>query len=102
VNAPRWESLQARLAEASANGGDMLVLTFDEIEDLVGPLPPPAAHKQNWWVAKNSPQARAWSSAGWCVDTVGFAARRSHSGGWVDRDLSYVPPASTPGVGQIS
>jgi hypothetical protein len=76
VNGTRWESLQARLAEASVNGGDLLVLTFDEVEELVGPLPPPAAHKKSWWVANSSPQARAWSSVGWCVDTVGFAARR--------------------------
>ena len=52
------------------------VLTFDEIEALVGPLPPGAAHKKSWWISKTSAQAASWRGAGWSVDTVGFAARK--------------------------
>ncbi len=72
----RYAPLRALLIEAAARGDELLVLSFDEVEDLVGALPPPAANKKTWWFGKSSLQARAWAAAGWRVDTVGFAARR--------------------------
>jgi len=49
---------------------DCVVLTFGEIEDLLGfALPDPARAQQEWWAndgAKNSgpsPQSRAWTQA---------------------------------------
>ncbi len=72
----RYEPLRALLVEAAARSDELIVLSFDEIEHLVGALPPPAANKKTWWLGKNSPQGRAWAAAGWRVDTVGFAARR--------------------------
>lgn len=64
------------LAARAAAGEELCVLSLDEISAIVGPLPAGAAHKKAWWFGKTSPQARAWGSAGWRVDTVGFAARR--------------------------
>lgn len=72
----RYAPLRTRLEQAGARGEELLVLGFDEVEGLVGALPPPAATTKTWWLGKSSAQARAWGAAGWRVDTVGFAARR--------------------------
>lgn len=72
----RYAPLRTLLEEAAARGDELVVLQFDEVEELVGALPPPAATSKTWWVGKSSPQGRAWAAAGWRVDTVGFAARR--------------------------
>ena len=64
------------LKDCAEQGQVACVLSFDEIEAMVGPLPPAAANKKSWWVGKQSSQAAAWRSAGWLVDTVGFAARK--------------------------
>lgn len=47
---------------------DDLVLTFDQIEDLIGfPLPAPARLQAEWWASGDrsdaSPQSRAWTHA---------------------------------------
>lgn len=75
-NADTYTGLQRLLAERAASDQQVCVLGFDEIESVVGPLPAGAAHKRAWWFGKTSPQARSWTTAGWRVDTVGFAARR--------------------------
>lgn len=71
-----YSKLAALLTDRAEQGQGLCVLSFDEIEALVGPLPPGAAHKKSWWIGKQSPQATAWRNAGWAVDTVGFAARK--------------------------
>lgn len=53
-------------------------MTFDEIADLVGGLPPTAYTTRQWW-ANNSAahtQAHAWLRAGRTVESVDFNARR--------------------------
>ncbi len=48
---------------------DTVVLTFAQIEDLLGhPLPPPARAEQTWWAnadtsGRSSTQARSWLRA---------------------------------------
>jgi hypothetical protein len=64
------------LVNRAGSGEDLCVLSFEEIAAVAGPLPAGAAHKKAWWFGRTSLQARAWESAGWRVDTVGFAARR--------------------------
>lgn len=83
-----------------------LRLTFDEIGELVGGLPPSAWDHQAWWGNNDaSVQARAWLHAGWRVDSVNQTA------GWVvfkrvstpvedddDLDTVLLPPDKPPNV----
>jgi hypothetical protein len=52
----------------------LMVLTFDEIEKIIGAeLPESAAKYRPWWgneSAAKSRQCRAWLDAGWEVDKV--------------------------------
>ena len=63
---PDYHLLQTYLRERSA---DRLVLTFGEIEDLLGfALPPEARLEPDWWgtgdlAAPCSPQTDCWSNA---------------------------------------
>ncbi len=57
--------------------GRRVSMDFDEINNLVGGLPPSAYEHQAWW--SNSPshvQASAWLNAGWRVVAVSFFAQR--------------------------
>jgi hypothetical protein len=44
-----------------------LLLSFEEIEELVGPLPRGARRLRQWWANERTAQARAWQAAGWRV-----------------------------------
>ena len=62
----RYGSLQAHLKRRYA---DMVVLTFRQIEDLLGfPLPPLARTRREWWTSdvdgEQPPQSDAWKLAG--------------------------------------
>lgn len=70
------DALSALLLARAALRESVVVLSFDEIEVLTGPLPPAAAREKRWWHGRKTTQSRAWESAGWTVDTVGFAAKR--------------------------
>jgi hypothetical protein len=65
-DAGRYRPLQKYLRDRFA---DRVVLTFSQIEDLIGfPLPDPARHDRTWWdlVAANArrpAQSDAWSLA---------------------------------------
>jgi hypothetical protein len=55
-------------------------MTFDEVAELVGPLPQSAWRHQAWWAneaAGNHVQARSWLSAGFRVDGI------DQHNGWV-------------------
>lgn len=56
-----------------------VVLTFAEIEQLIGePLPDSARKHRPWWGNKDIDQARqcqAWMSVGWHVEKVDLAAQ---------------------------
>ena len=55
---------------------DEVVLTFGEVEKLVGPLPPSAHVHRAWWANGSKVQSLAWRSAGWHVAAVDQAAQR--------------------------
>jgi hypothetical protein len=61
----KYEPLRDHLAGYAA--GDQLLLSFREIEELVGPLPRGARRLRQWWNNKSTAQARAWRAAGWRV-----------------------------------
>jgi hypothetical protein len=44
-----------------------LLLSFEEIEELVGPLPRGARRLRQWWANGATTQARSWQAAGWRV-----------------------------------
>ena len=63
-------------------------LTFDQIQDLVGPLPASAFAHPAWWANEaeggRDVQARAWTNAGRQVEAVDRDARRVRftAAGW--------------------
>lgn len=64
-------------------GDDSVEMTFDEIEQLVGPLLAAAGTKRERWTndhAQRPAQARAWLDAGRQVDSVDRASRRVRFG----------------------
>ena len=61
----KYEPLHDHLAGYTA--GEQLLLTFEEIEELVGPLPRGARRLRQWWANERTNQARAWRAAGWRV-----------------------------------
>lgn len=56
--------------------GDQHGMTFYEIADLVGGLPPSAFQYREWWDNSSHVQADAWRAAGWHVDSVSLTSRR--------------------------
>jgi len=52
-----------------------LRMTFDQVADLVGPLPQSAFVHRAWWANDTKVQSIAWRSAGWRVDAVDQTAR---------------------------
>lgn len=74
--------------ELTRDGRLAIVMTFAEIERLVGPLPPTSHANQCWWGnAENHvrfyAQCKAWAEAGYCASadlqahTVTFQRRRA-------------------------
>ena len=61
-------------------GDDPVEMTFDEIEELVGPLPRAATMQREWWsndsTATRPSHTRAWLDAGRQVDHVDRANKR--------------------------
>jgi hypothetical protein len=55
----------------------LVTFRFDELAKVVGGLPDSAYEHRQWWSNDSKPQARAWRSAGWHVDSLGvdFNAR---------------------------
>jgi hypothetical protein len=66
----RYDPLRDHLAACTEDSE--LSMTFDEIEGLVGPLPPAARAGRAWWAntADARVEALAWRSAGWRVRSV--------------------------------
>ncbi len=56
-----------------------LVLTFFEIEDIVGASLPPSAYRhRSWWAnTQHHVQAGAWMSARWQVTVVSLTEQRA-------------------------
>ncbi len=95
----KYDALHNRVNEVR-DTADSLRLSFDEIGELVGGLPPSAWEYRQWWENNDSSvQARAWMHAGWEVDQV------NQTEGWVifrrgsrpiedddDLDIGLPPP----------
>ena len=68
---PDYARLAAHLRTRAA---PQVILTFEAIEAILGePLPLAARVQSGWWrlaPGPRTPQARAWSDAGWRVEQV--------------------------------
>ena len=63
-----------------------ITLSFEEVEQLVGPLPPSARKHRPWWANDSKSEAVAWRNAGWHVAAVNLSSemvtfRRGRIGG---------------------
>jgi hypothetical protein len=81
----KYEALRSRLATADKTAGQ-LVMSWAEIEQLVGMLPG-RANSGNWWLvpAPTTAHARAWLAAGWQPQSV-----------VPGNSVVFVPSAATP------
>lgn len=84
----KYRPLTERLRQAAGS----VELTFEEIDTLVGGLPPSARYQRTWWgnTVRTHVQAAAWLSAGAEVDEV------SLEGGRVRFRRSGQPSAAVP------
>lgn len=63
----------------TTDDNDAVEMSFDEIEQLVGPLPGDAIKRREWWTNDQTTRpahARAWLDAGRQVETVDRTDRR--------------------------
>jgi hypothetical protein len=68
----KYEPLREYLA---ARPGQEEVMTFGQLEQLVGPLPDSAREHRAWWGNDGyKSQSIAWQAAGWCVASVDQAS----------------------------
>ena len=51
-------------------------MTFAQVADLVGGLPPSARTWRAWWSNDSKVQAKAWRAAGWHVASVSLDHER--------------------------
>jgi hypothetical protein len=68
----KYDPLRDHLADRT---GQTVILSFSEIEDLVGDLPA-SASTPSFWSNNSKGQAQAWRAAGWHVDAPHLDARR--------------------------
>jgi hypothetical protein len=92
--ARKYDPLRDYLAARDASDGP-LTLSFDQVGQLVGELPPSAASRATWWA--NSPstrgQAQAWRDAGWRVQSVDLDAATVI---FAPDSVSTAPPSQDP------
>ena len=69
----KYEPLRDHLASCT---GDTVSMTFPQVEELVGSLPPTARSTQQWWANDSKVQAKAWRAAGWHVDSAALTDER--------------------------
>lgn len=67
----KYEALAAFLDRLPADKRTV-TMTFREVADLVGGLPPTAYKLRQWWANDSKVEARAWRSVGWHVDERGL------------------------------
>lgn len=70
----KYDSLRDYLA--GYGPGDEVRLTFAEVEEFAGRLPPGARRLRQWWAGDSTVQAQAWRAAGWRVLLVDTAAEQ--------------------------
>jgi hypothetical protein len=71
----KYEPLQKYLATRPEQMS-RVTMSFDEVEALVGLLPPSARDYRAWWANDSKVQAQAWRAAGWRVESVNQHAGR--------------------------
>ena len=69
----KYDPLRDYLAEMTGKRGRVR-LTFADVENLVGPLPPSARVHDAWWANDSKVEAVAWREAGWHVDAHSVAS----------------------------
>ncbi|SDO44606.1 DUF7662 domain-containing protein [Lentzea jiangxiensis] len=74
--AGKYAPLTAYLVDAAGHGRENVELSFAELADLVGGLPPSAFEHRAWWANGTLSQQSAWRGAGWSVDFVSLHRRR--------------------------
>lgn len=79
----KYEPLEEHLRGARASKGSV-TLSFSEVESIIGARLPKSAYSyREWWSnqsdVSNRPQAKAWISAGYEVETV----QQQHDSGTV-------------------
>lgn len=75
----KYDPLNRYLRNAADGEAAEVELTFTEIAALVGPLPPTAYRRRQWWGNDSGgthTQARAWRDAGWSVARVDLVGER--------------------------
>jgi hypothetical protein len=75
---PRWSALTDYLMTS----GDACRLTWDQLADIVGELPPSASNHRAWWSGDRT-QVRAWRAAGFRLSTISLG-----------QDVTFVREAS--------
>ena len=53
-----------------------VTMSFERVEELVGPLPASARNHRPSWANDSKVEAQAWRAAGWHVDTVDLRNER--------------------------
>ena len=56
--------------------GDTVTMTFTEVAEVVGTLPPTAWSSRQWWANDSKVQAKAWRTAGWYVQSSNVSSER--------------------------
>lgn len=69
----KYDALRDHLTSRT---GDTVNMTFAEVEEIVGPLPPTARSTRQWWANDSKVQAKAWRAAGWHVGSTNLTAER--------------------------
>ena len=87
----RWSALTQYLATAD----DICRLTFDELSDVVGALPPSAFAHRAWW-SGDRPHVRAWREAGYRLDHLSMGEEVTFTRDVPSRSVSQ--PALPPPV----
>jgi len=67
----KYAALAAHLKTLSAEQRTV-AMTFAEVSEIVGGLPPSAYKIRQWWANDSKIEGRAWRSAGWHVDEGGL------------------------------
>jgi hypothetical protein len=83
---PRWSALTDHLLSSGLSSR----LTWDELADIVGELPPSASNHRAWWSGDRT-QVRAWKDAGFRLAAVSLGRDVTFV-----REVSQTPMPATP------
>jgi hypothetical protein len=90
-----WQELGTKLGA----GTDEAVLTWDELEKLVGPLPPSASRYRAWW-SGDRVDVRAWEAAGYRLTRLELGRQVSFRRVSA-ADVNEIPRGTTSDVGRV-